>query len=96
MNDPRDVILEPILSEKSYGLIEEGVYTFRVHPDSTKPEIKDAVEEIFNVRVQKVNTLRRKGKRMRNRRNFSYGRKPDAKRAVVTLHQGDSIQMFDL
>ena len=96
MNDPRDVILEPILSEKSYGLIEEGVYTFRVHPDSTKPEIKDAVEEIFNVRVQKVNTLRRKGKRMRNRRNFSYGRKPDAKRAVVTLREGDSIQMFDL
>lgn len=96
MNDPRDVILEPILSEKSYGLIEEGVYTFRVHPNSTKPEIKDAVEEIFNVRVQKVNTLRRKGKRIRNRRNFSYGRKPDAKRAVVTLHEGDSIQMFDL
>ena len=96
MNDPRDVILEPILSEKSYGLIEGGVYTFRVHPNSTKPEIKDAVEEIFNVRVQKVNTLRRKGKRMRNRRNFSYGRKPDTKRAVVTLHEGDSIQMFDL
>ena len=96
MNDPRDVILEPILSEKSYGLIEAGVYTFRVHPNSTKPEIKDAVEEIFNVRVQKVNTLRRKGKRMRNRRNFSYGRKPDTKRAVVTLHEGDSIQMFDL
>ncbi len=96
MNDPRDVILEPILSEKSYGLIEGGVYTFRVHPNSTKPEIKDAVEEIFNVRVQKVNTLRRKGKRMRNRRNFTYGRKPDTKRAVVTLHEGDSIQMFDL
>lgn len=96
MNDPRDVILEPILSEKSYGLIESGVYTFRVHPRSTKPEIKDAVEEIFNVRVQKVNTLRRKGKRVRNRRNFSYGRKPDTKRAVVTLHEGDSIQMFDL
>ena len=96
MNDPRDVILEPILSEKSYGLIEVGVYTFRVHSNSTKPEIKDAVEEIFNVRVQKVNTLRRKGKRMRNRRNFTYGRKPDTKRAVVTLHEGDSIQMFDL
>ena len=96
MNDSRDVILEPILSEKSYGLIESGVYTFRVHPNSTKPEIKDAVEEIFNVRVQKVNTLRRKGKRMRNRRNFTYGRKPDTKRAVVTLHEGDSIQMFDL
>lgn len=96
MNDPRDVILEPILSEKSYGLIEVGVYTFRVHPNSTKPEIKDAVEEIFNVRVQKVNTLRRKGKRIRNRRNFTYGRRPDTKRAVVTLHEGDSIQMFDL
>ncbi len=96
MNDPRDVILEPVLSEKSYGLIERGVYTFRVHPKSTKPEIKDAVEEIFNVRVQKVNTLRRKGKRVRNRRNFSYGRKPSTKRAVVTLHAGDSIQMFDL
>lgn len=96
MNDPRDVILEPILSEKSYGLIEEGVYTFRVHPNSTKPEIKDAVEEIFNVRVQKVNTLRRKGKRIRNRRNFTYGRKPETKRAVVSLKEGDSIQMFDL
>ena len=96
MNDPRDVILEPILSEKSYGLIESGVYTFRVHPRSTKPEIKDAVEEIFNVRVRKVNTLRCKGKRVRNRRNFSYGSKPDTKRAVVMLHEGDSIQMFDL
>lgn len=96
MKDPRDVIISPVLSEKSYGLIEEGVYTFRVHPMATKPEIKDAVEQIFNVRVLRVNTLRRKGKRIRNRRNFSYGQRRNTKRAIVRLHQDDSIQMFDL
>ena len=96
MKDPRDVIIEPIVSEKSYGLLEENVYTFKVHPSASKPEIKDAVEHIFGVRVTKVNTLNRKGKRKRNRRNFTYGQRPDTKRALVTLAEGDSIELFDV
>ena len=96
MKDPRDVIIEPIVSEKSYNLLEENVYTFKVHPSASKPEIKDAVETIFGVRVTKVNTLNRKGKRKRNRRNFTYGQRPDTKRALVTLAEGDSIELFDV
>ena len=96
MKDPRDVIIEPIVSEKSYNLLEENVYTFKVHPSASKPEIKDAVESIFGVRVTKVNTLNRKGKRKRNRRNFTYGQRPDTKRALVTLAEGDSIELFDV
>jgi large subunit ribosomal protein L23 len=95
MKDARDVIIEPVVSEKSYGLLEEGVYTFKVHPDSTKPEIRDAVEEIFSVTVVKVNTLNRKGKRKRNRRSWTYGKRPDTKRAIVTLAEGDSIDLFE-
>jgi large subunit ribosomal protein L23 len=94
MKDPRDVILEPIVSEKSYALIEENVYTFRVHPDATKPEIKDAVRAIFGVDPVGVNTLNRKGKRKRNRRNFTFGKRADTKRALVTLAEGDSIDLF--
>ena len=96
MKDARDVIIEPIVSEKSYNLLEENVYTFKVHPSASKPEIKDAVESIFGVRVTKVNTLNRKGKRKRNRRNFTYGQRPDTKRALVTLAEGDSIELFDV
>lgn len=96
MKDARDVIIEPIVSEKSYGLLEGNVYTFKVHPSASKPEIKDAVESIFGVRVTKVNTLNRKGKRKRNRRNFTYGQRPDTKRALVTLAEGDSIELFDV
>ena len=96
MKDPRDVIIEPIVSEKSYGLLEENVYTFKVHPSASKPEIKDAVETIFGVRVTKVNTLNRKGKRKRNRRNFTFGHRPDTKRALITLAEGDSIELFDV
>ena len=96
MKDARDVIIEPIVSEKSYGLLEENVYTFKVHPSASKPEIKDAVESIFGVRVTKVNTLNRKGKRKRNRRNFTYGQRPDTKRALITLAEGDSIELFDV
>jgi large subunit ribosomal protein L23 len=95
VKDPRDVIIEPIVSEKSYGLIDENVYTFRVHPSASKPEIADAVRDIFGVRVAKVNTLNRKGKRKRNRRNFTYGKRPDHKRAIVTLAPGDSIDLFN-
>jgi large subunit ribosomal protein L23 len=95
VKDPREVILEPIVSEKSYALLEQGVYTFRVHPEASKPEIADAVRDIFGVRVVKVNTLNRKGKRKRNRRSFSYGKRPDTKRALVTLAEGDRIDLFE-
>ena len=95
MKDPRDVILEPIVSEKSYALLERNVYTFRVHPAATKPQIHDAVERAFSVRVLKVNTLNRKGKRKRNRRTGAYGQRIDTKRAVVTLAAGDKIDLFE-
>ena len=95
MRDPRDVIIKPVVSEKSYGLLDHGVYTFIVHPDATKPEIRDAVQAIFNVRVEKVNTLNRQGKRKRNRRSFTYGKRADTKRAIVTLAGDDRIEMFE-
>jgi large subunit ribosomal protein L23 len=95
MKDPRDVVLEPIVSEKSYGLLDENVYTFRVHPDASKPEIRDAVQSIFNVRVTRVNTLNRKGKTKRNRRTWTKGKRPETKRAIVTLAEGDRIDLFD-
>jgi large subunit ribosomal protein L23 len=94
MKDPRDIIIAPVVSEKSYSLLDDGVYTFTVHPDATKPEIHDAVEAIFDVKVLKVNTLNRKGKRKRNRRTFTYGKRPDTKRAIVTLAEGHSIDLF--
>ncbi len=94
MKDPRDVILAPVVSEKSYALIDQNVYTFKVHPDASKPEIADAVREIFGVRVVKVNTLNREGKRKRNRRTWTYGKRASSKRAMVTLAPGDSIDLF--
>ncbi|MCQ3809394.1 MAG: 50S ribosomal protein L23 [Acidimicrobiia bacterium] len=96
MKDPRDVVLAPIVSEKSYELLESNVYTFRVHPESSKPEIKDAIETLFDVTVVKVNTMNRKGKRRRNRRSPTFGQKPDTKRALVTLAEGDQIELFDV
>jgi large subunit ribosomal protein L23 len=95
MKDPRDVILEPVVSEKSYGLLDGNVYTFKVARDSSKPEIRDAVQAIFDVRVTKVNTVNRKGKRVRNRRTGVYSTKPGSKRAIVTLAEGDSISLFE-
>jgi len=95
MKDPRDVIIEPIVSEKSYALLEKNAYTFRVHPDASKPEIHDAIQAIFNVRVVKVNTLNRKGKRKRNRRSFTFGTRPNTKRVIVTLHPDDKIELFE-
>ena len=94
MKDPRDVILRPVVSEKSYALLDTGVYVFIVHPDSNKTEIRQAVESIFSVRVTNVNTLNRKGKRKRNRKTFTYGQRPTVKRALVTLAEGDSIELF--
>jgi large subunit ribosomal protein L23 len=94
VKDPRDVILSPVVSEKSYQLIEDNVYTFVVHSDAAKPEIRSAVEEIFGVKVLKVNTLNRKGKTTRNRRTGKQGSRPSRKRAIVTLAEGDSIDLF--
>ncbi len=95
MKDPRDVIRRPVVSEKSYGLLDANVYTFEVAPEATKPEIRDAVQTIWpGVTVLKVNTLNRKGKRIRNRRSFTYGRRADTKRAIVTLADG-SIDLFE-
>ena len=81
--DPRDVILAPVISEKSYGLLEERQYTFMVRPDANKTQIKIAVQQIFDVTVASVNTLNREGKRKRSRRG--YGKRKDTKRAVVTV-----------
>ncbi len=94
MKDPRDIIIAPVVSEKSYDLIETGVYTFQVHPSATKPEIRDAVEAIWGVEVLKVNTLNRSGKRRRVRGTNRIGKKPDTKRAIVTLAAGE-IPLFE-
>jgi large subunit ribosomal protein L23 len=94
VKNPRDVVIRPVVSEKSYGMLDRNAYTFLVHPSASKPEIRDAVEAIFSVRVKKVNTLNRPGKRLRNRRAATYGKRPDTKRAIVTLAEGDSIEIF--
>ena len=93
--DPRSVIIRPVVSEKSYAQYDEQVYTFVVARDANKIEIKRAVEEIFNVKVVNVNTLNRKGKNTRNRRTGVRGSKPSTKRAIVTLKQGDTINLFE-
>jgi large subunit ribosomal protein L23 len=95
VKDPRDVIIEPVVSEKSYALLDQGVYTFRVHPSASKPEIADAVRAIFDVHVIKVNTLNRQGKRKRNRGSWTHGKRPDTKRAFVTLAPGETIDLFE-
>ena len=89
--DPRDVIIRPVVSEKSYGLIDEGKYTFQVAPSANKTEIKYAIEHIFGVKVASVNTLNRPGKRKRTR--FGWGQRKATKRAVVSLREG-SIDIF--
>jgi large subunit ribosomal protein L23 len=90
--DPRDVLLAPVISEKSYGLLDENKYTFVVRPDANKTQIKIAVEQVFNVRVLDVNTLNRQGKRKRTRSGF--GRRKSTKRAVVSVAPGDRIEIF--
>ena len=89
--DPRDVVFRPVVSEKSYTLIDQGKYTFEVHPDANKTEIKNAVESIFDVSVASVNTLNRQGKARRTR--FGRGKRKDTKRAIVSLKSG-SIDIF--
>jgi large subunit ribosomal protein L23 len=91
--DPRDVLLAPVISEKSYGLLDENKYTFLVAPDSNKTEIKIAVEKVFNVKVTDVNTINRQGKRKRTRTGF--GKRKDTKRAIVTLSSDSKpIEIF--
>lgn len=88
----RDILVRPVVSEKSYGLLDEGKYTFVVAPDANKTQIKQAVEEVFRVKVTGVNTLNRQGKRRRTR--SGWGKRADTKRAIVTLADGDRIDIF--
>ena len=90
--DPRDILLAPVISEKSYGLLDENKYTFLVSPDANKTQIKIAVQQVFNVKVLDVNTLNRQGKRKRAKGGF--GKRKDTKRAIVTLAEGDRIDAF--
>ena len=90
--NPRDILLKPVVSEKSYGLLDEGKYTFVVAPYANKTQIRQAVEEVFRVKVTGVNTLNRQGKRRRTR--FGWGKRSDTKRAIVTLAEGDRIDIF--
>jgi large subunit ribosomal protein L23 len=90
--DHRDVLLSPVVSEKSYGLLDANKYTFLVHPSANKTEIKIAVEKVFNVKVTSVNTLNRKGKTRRTR--VGTGRRANTKRAVVGLAEGQRIDIF--
>ena len=92
--DARDVILKPVVSEKSYASYDENVYTFVVAPDANKIEIKQAIESIFGVKVTNVNTLNRSGKRKRNRKTGTWGIRTGQKRAIVTLAEGDRIEIF--
>ena len=91
--DPRDVILAPVVSEKSYGLIDNNAYTFQVHPEANKTEIRQAIETIWDVKVVQVNTINRKGKTKRFR--FTEGRRANTKRAIVKLREGDKIDLFE-
>ncbi|GAA1268230.1 hypothetical protein GCM10009677_20850 [Sphaerisporangium rubeum] len=93
ITDPRDVIIKPVVSEKSYGLIDEhNKYTFLVRKTANKTQVKIAIEQIFGVKVTGVNTINRQGKRKRTR--FGYGQRPSTKRAIVSLAEGDRIDIF--
>ena len=95
MKDPRDVIIRPVVSEKSYAGSSIGVYTFEVHESASKPEIRDPVQCIFNVKVLKVNTLNRRGKRRITRGTNRIGVRDGSKRAIVTLAPGQQIPLFE-
>jgi large subunit ribosomal protein L23 len=90
--DHRDVLIAPVVSEKSYGLLDQNKYTFMVRPDANKTEIKIAVEEIFGVKVIAVNTMNRQGKRRRTR--YGWGQRPNTKRAIVSVAEGERIDIF--
>jgi large subunit ribosomal protein L23 len=95
VRDPHNVLIRPVVSEKSYSLMDENVYVFVVDPSATKVDVRNAVEQAFGVKVEKVNTLNRKGKAKRNRRTNTVGYRSDTKRAIVTLREGDSIDLFE-
>ena len=90
--NPRDILLRPVISEKSYRLVDDGKYTFLVAPDANKTQIRQAVEQVFRVKVTGVNTINRPGKRRRTR--YGWGKRPDTKRAIVTLAAGERIDVF--
>lgn len=94
--EARDVIIRPVISEKSYALMDQNTYTFVVHPDANKIEIRHAVESIFGVRVKNVNTLTRHGKRRRNRRTGMWSKLADERRAIVKVAEGDRIDLFEV
>lgn len=89
----REVVIAPVVSEKSYSLIEDNKYSFRVHPKAHKTQIRQAVEELFDVKVESVNVLKVRPKP--KRRGFSRGTKPGWKKAVVQLREGDRIEIFE-
>ena len=95
MRDAMSVLIRPVVSEKSTTLMDANTYVFVVDPRATKIDVRNAVEQAFNVKVTNVNTLNRKGKSTRNRRTGVVGSRPDTKRAIVTLRQGDSINLFE-
>ena len=95
MRDAMSVLIRPVVSEKTTGLMDNHTYVFIVDPRATKIDVRNAVEQAFNVKVTNVNTLNRKGKNTRNRRTGVRGAKPGTKRAIVTLKQGDTINLFD-
>src|SRR5215472_828424 len=90
--NPRDILIKPVISEKSYRLVDDGKYTFLVVPSANKTQIRQAVEQVFRVKVTGVNTINRSGKRRRTR--FGWGKRPDTKRAIVTLAAGERIDVF--
>ena len=92
MKDHREVLIAPVVSEKSYSLLDQNKYTFLVKPEANKTEIKIAVEKIFNVRVLKVNTMNREGKSKLTR--YGLGKRSDTKRAIVQIAAGDRIDIF--
>jgi large subunit ribosomal protein L23 len=90
--DPRDIIVAPVVSEKSYSVLDQNWYTFEVSPDANKTQIKIAIQQIFNVRVLTVNTANREGKRKRTK--TGWGQRKATKRAMVKLADGDRIEAF--
>ena len=95
MKDPRDIIIAPGRDREVLRLLEGNVYTFKVHPDANKLEIHDAVEAIFGVKVTKVNTLNRKGKRKRNRRTFTFGSAPTPSGRSSPSPRATTIELFE-
>jgi large subunit ribosomal protein L23 len=95
MRDAMEVLIRPVISEKTYALMDSSVYVFVVDPRATKIDVRNAVQSAFGVRVRNVNTLNRKGKSSRNRRTNTVGHRPNTKRAIVTLYPGDKIDLFE-